>query len=90
MFKLQVGSVCKLSKVIPGIHKCDDWKTGLYRVKAIYAPFCYGKDKEDPRNQSYLFEKIKKDGTPYKNFMNGYRCQAWDKFIDSGIVVHVS
>jgi hypothetical protein len=52
----------------------------------IWAPFCYGKDKLDPCRQSYNFEKIKKDGTVYKSFNNGYRCQAWDKFIDEGKV----
>jgi hypothetical protein len=86
MFKLKVGDVCKLNVVISGIYKCDDWKTGLYRVTRISAPFCYGADKLDPRRQSYQFEKIKKDGTVYKSFMNGYRCQAWDKFIDEGKV----
>ena len=85
-FKLKVGDVCKLNEVIPGIHKCDDWKTGLYRVKWIGATMCYGKDREDPRRQSYQFEKIKKDGTVYKSFNNGYRCQAWDKMIDEGRV----
>jgi hypothetical protein len=85
MFKLKVGDVCKLNEVIPGIYKCDDWKTGLYRVKKIWAPFCYS-NKLDPRSQSYHFEKIKKDGTVYKSFSNGYRCQAWDKFIDEGKV----
>ena len=85
-FKLKVGDVCKLNEVIPGIHKRDDWKTGLYRVTNIWALGCYGKDREDPRRQSYKFEKIKKDGTVYKSFDNGYRCQAWDKFIDEGRV----
>lgn len=85
-FKLKVGDVCKLNEVIPGIYKKDDWKTGLYRVKMIWAPFCYGNDKNDPRRQSYSFEKIKKDGTAYKSFGNGYRCHAWDKFIDEGKV----
>ncbi len=47
------------------------------------------KDKEDPRRQSYSFEKIKKDGTVYKSFNNGYRCQAWDKFIDEGKVTKI-
>jgi hypothetical protein len=85
-FKLKVGDVCKLNEVIPGIHKCNDWKTGLYRVKRIGASMCYGNDREDPRIQSYQFEKIKKDGTVYKSFYNGYRCQAWDKMIDEGKV----
>ena len=89
-FKLQVGSVVKLKETIPGIHKCDDWKTGLYRVKNILALGCVGKDKEDPRRQSYNFEKIKKDGTVYKSFNNGYRCQAWDSKIDEGKVEIVS
>ena len=85
-FKLKVGDVCKLKEVIPGIHKCDDWKTGLYRVKWIGATMCYGSDKNDPRRQSYNFEKIKKDGTVYKSFCNGYNCIAWDKKIDAGQV----
>ena len=85
-FKLKVGDVCRLKEVIPGIYKKDDWKTGLYRVKRIYAPFAYPTDKGDPRSQSYLFEKIKKDGTAYKNFMNGYRCLTWDRWIDEGKV----
>lgn len=85
-FKLKDGDVCKLNEVIRGIHKCDDWKTGLYRVKRIWAPMCYGNDKLDPRRQSYFFEKIKKDGTVYKSFGNGYNCIAWDKFIDAGRV----
>lgn len=86
MFKLKVGDVCKLNEVIPSTYKKNDWKTGLYRVKMIYAPFCYGKDKEDPRRQSYFFEKIKKDGTVYKSFNNGYSCLTWDKWIDEGKV----
>jgi hypothetical protein len=85
-FKLKVGDVCKLREVIPGIHKCDDWKTGLYRVKMIWAPLCYGADRLDPRRQSYNFEKIKKDGTPYKSFSNGYNCQTWDRWIEEGKV----
>ncbi len=86
MFKLKIGDVVKLNEVIPGIYKKDDWKTGLYRVKHIGASMCYGSDRNDPRRQSYQFDKIKKDGTVYKNFCNGYRCQAWDKFIDEGRV----
>lgn len=85
MFKLKVGDVCKLKEVIPGIYKKDDWKTGLYRVTRIGAIMCYGNDR-NPRYQSYNFEKIKKDGTVYKNFSNGYQCQAWDKMIDEGKV----
>lgn len=86
MFKMKVGDVCRLKEVIPSIHRCDDWKTGLYRVKMIGSSMCYGSDKDDPRRQSYHFEKIKKDGTAYKSFCNGYRCQAWDKMIDEGKV----
>lgn len=85
-FKLKVGDVCKLNQVIHGIHKSDDWKTGLYRVTMIRASFCYGTDKLDARRQSYYFEKIKKDGTVYKSFCNGYNCIAWDKKIDAGQV----
>ena len=85
-FKLKEGDVCRLNEVIPSTYRKDDWRTGLYRVKHIWAPFCYGKDKEDPRRQSYHFEKIKKDGTVYKSFSNGYNCQTWDKFIDEGRV----
>lgn len=86
MFKLQVGDVCKLNEVIPGLYKSYDWKTGLYRVKTIWAPFTHGRDRNDPRRQSYQFEKIRKDGTVIKSFANGYTCLAWDKFIDSGKV----
>jgi hypothetical protein len=89
-FKLQVGSVVKLKETIPGIHKCDDWKTGLYRVERIHAPFCYGADKLKPQCQSYVFKKVKKDGTVYKSFNNGYRCMAWDNKIDEGKVEIVS
>lgn len=89
MFKLKVGDVCRLTAIIPGIHKKDDWKTGLYRVKWVGATMCYGSDKNDPRRQSYQFEKIKTDGTVYKSFCNGYRCQAWDTMIDEGKVVLV-
>lgn len=89
MFKLKVGDVVRLNETIPGIYKCDDWKTGLYRVRWTGALMCYGKDKEDPRRQSYFFEKIKKDGTAYKSFNNGYRCQAWDKMIDEGKVTKI-
>jgi len=89
MFKLKVGDVCKLNEVIPSVYKKNDWKTGLYRVKNILAPFCYGKDKEDPRRQSYFFEKIKKDGTVYKSFNNGYSCMTWDKWIDEGKVTKI-
>lgn len=87
MFKLQVGSVCKLSKPIPSIYKKNDWKTGLYRVTQI-APG-YGTSRSDmnkPWCQVYFFEKIRKDGTPYKGFSNGYTCLAWDKLINTGIV----
>lgn len=86
MFMLKVGDVCRLKEIIPSIYKSDDWKTGLYRVTNIWALGCVGKDREDPRRQSYKFEKIKKDGTVYKSFNNGYRCQAWDKMIDEGKV----
>ena len=89
MFKLKVGDVCRLNEVIPGIHKNGDWRTGLYRVKWIGATMCYGDDRNDPRRQSYQFEKIKRDGTVYKSFCNGYRCQAWDAMIDQGKVVIV-
>lgn len=89
MFKLKVGDVVRLNETIPGIHKCDDWKTGLYRVRWMGALMCYGKNKEDPRYHSYSFEKIKKDGTVYKSFSNGYRCQAWDKMIDEGKVTKI-
>ena len=85
-FKLKVGDVCRLKEVIPSTYRKDDWKTGLYRVKNIHAPFCYDRDKEDPRRQSYFFEKIKKDGTAYKSFSNGYNCQTWDKLIAEGRV----
>ena len=90
MFKLKVGDVCKLNEVITGTYKKNDWNTGLYRVKNIWAPFAYGRDKEDPRRQSYFFEKIKKDGTIYKNFSSGYSCLTWDKWIDEGKVVIVN
>lgn len=86
-FKLNVGDVCKLNEVIPGTYKKNDWKTGLYRVKQISPG--YGTSKSDwnkPQMQVYYFEKVKKDGTVYKNFSNGYRCQAWDKLIDEGKV----
>jgi hypothetical protein len=89
-FKLQVGSVVKLKETIPSIYKCDDWKTGLYRVERIQALFCYGADKLKPQTQSYMFKKIKKDGTVYKSFNNGYRCMAWDKWIDEGKIEIVS
>ena len=85
-FKLKVGDVCKLKEMKPGLYKKDAWKTGLYRVKHIWAPFCYGRDASDPRRQSYFFEKIKKDGTVFKSFSNGFNCMAWDKFIDEGRV----
>lgn len=85
-FKLQVGDVCRLKEVIPSVYKKDEWKTGLYRVKMVRGPVITGMGREDPRAQVYFFEKIKKDGTTYKNFANGCLCQAWDKFIDEGRV----
>jgi len=81
-FKMKPGDVCKLTQVIPGIYKSDAWKTGLYRVVAIRNIFGRPGEKYDPRSQSYQFEKIKKDGTVYKNFANGYNCIAWDKMIE--------
>ena len=89
-FKLQVGSVVKLKETISSIYKKDEWKTGLYRVEYILAPFCYGADKLKPQSQSYFFKKIKKDGTVYKSFSNGYRCMTWDKWIDEGKIEIVS
>ena len=90
-FKLNVGDVCKLNQVIPGTYSRDDWKTGLYRVTEIRPGYGTSKsDWNDPRVQVYNFEKIKKDGTVYKNFSNGYRCQAWDRFIDEGRVTQVA
>lgn len=87
MFKLKAGDVCRLKEIIPGIYKSNDWKTGLYRVIRIYAPFVSSeRDRSDPRCQSYFFEKIRKDGTAYKSFSNGYRCLSWDKFIEEGKV----
>lgn len=80
--KLKPGDVCRLTEYIPGVIQKHDWKTGLYRVKYIHAPFAYGRDALDPRRQSYHFEKIKKDGTVYKNFCNGYSCLAWDRMIE--------
>ena len=87
MFKLKVGDVCKLNEVIPSTFRKDDWKTGLYRVEGIYPSYgVTGKDRTDPRFQSYFFKKVKKDGTVYKSFNNGYNALAWDKFIDEGKV----
>lgn len=90
MFKLQVGSICKLNEIIPGLHKKDDWKTGLYRVKSVRSFMVSRCDANKPQMQSYSFEKIKKDGTVYKNFINGYNCLAWDKFIDDGKVTIIN
>lgn len=89
-FKLQVGSVVKLKETIPSIYKKDEWKTGLYRVEYILAPFCTGADKLKPQRQSYFFKKIKKDGTVYKSFNNGYSCMKWDQWIDEGKIEIVS
>ena len=85
-FKLKVGDVCKLKEVIRSVYRNDDWKTGLYRVTRINVPVEHGKRNEDIRTHAYRFEKIKKDGTVYKNFINGYNCQAWDKKIEAGEV----
>jgi hypothetical protein len=85
-FKLKAGSVCRLNAMIPGIHKSDSWRTGLYRVIRIHSLWACGPTADDPRQKSYLFEKIKKDGTVYKSFCNGYNCQAWDGKIDAGEV----
>lgn len=88
-FKLQVGSVCKLKEVLRSTHRSDDWRTGLYRVRAIYSSGYQG-DRQDPRYLSYQFEKIRRDGTRIKSFNNGYRCLAWDEFIDQGKVEIIS
>lgn len=86
MFKLQIGDVCKLKEVIPGMFKSGDWKTGLYRVRSIHSMWTSPKDLGDPKTKSYTFDKIKKDGTRYKSFSNGYNCLAWDKKIEEGTV----
>lgn len=90
MFNLTVGGVCRLNEIIPGLHKKDDWKAGLYRVTAIRASMVSRCDAHKPQMQSYYFEKVKKDGTVYKNFINGYNCLAWDKFITSGKVTVIN
>ena len=89
-FKLSVGDVCRLNSIIPGIYASGDWKTGLYRVEHIWDLCRTGKDKENSKTKSYHFAKIRKDGTPYKSFNNGYNCIAWDKMIDDGKVSIIS
>jgi hypothetical protein len=81
MFKLKVGDVCHIKKRIPGL----SWKCGFYRVKLIrpYFPIC---DVTKPSENVYRFEKIKKDGTPYKTFADGYNCMFFDKKISAGEV----
>ena len=87
MFKLDVGSLVKLNEVIKTSTRSNDWKTGFYRVVKIHAPFAYTeKDRKDPRRQSYSFEKIKKDGTVYKNFSSGYNCLDFDRMIEIGSI----
>lgn len=85
-FKMKPGDVCKLTQVISSTSRRNDWKTGLYRVVAVRNIFSYPGEKYDTRRQSYQFEKIKKDGTAYRNFANGYNCIAWDKLIEDGKV----
>jgi hypothetical protein len=86
MSTMQVGDVCRLNEILPSIYKSDAWKTGLYRVKRIDNNAEFGKKSTDPRTASYAFEKIKKDGTVYKGFCNGYNCTRWDSWIASGKV----
>lgn len=78
-FKLKSGDICNLKQVIPNVEKKYEWKTGLYRVVMIHSPF-------GSHSYSYRFEKIKKNGTAYKNFSSGYTCLAWDKLIADGKV----
>ena len=87
MFRLNVGDVCKLKEIIPGIYQSYNWKTGLYRVESISPSVCsHPRDYDKPEFQVYNFRKIKQDGTVYPNFINGYRCMAWDEMIQSGQV----
>ena len=83
-FRLKVGDVVKLTKTISGIYKCDDWKSGFYRVNSIGPGVgSYESDKHLPRVQVYRFEKIKKDGTKYTTFRYyGYNCIAFDKILE--------
>ena len=87
MFKLQVGDTCRLNEILESIYRKDDWKTGLYRVRRVsYGVGTLLSCRDDPEWQSYTFEKIKKDGTVYRHFLNGYNCLAWDKMIEDGKV----
>ena len=91
MFKLKVGDVVHLNEIIPGLYKSMDWKTGYYRVDQIRASvMTHMADWEKPSVQVYAFKKIKKDGSVYKNFYNGYNALAFDsKFLATGIATVV-
>jgi hypothetical protein len=90
MFQLQPGDVVKLNETIVSTYACDNWKTGLYKVTDIHVAFgATGKDRTDPRCQSYGFVKVKKDGTAYRKSY-GYNALAFDKkFLDTGKAVRV-
>ena len=85
-FKLKVGDVVQLVKKIESIYKCDDWNAGFYRVERIYPSYgATGKDLQRADCQCYTFEKVRKNGVPYKvKRYYGYRCIAFDKFIADG------
>ena len=86
MFKLKVGDVIHLNEKIPSIYKTDAWKTGLYLVDQIGPGLMtHCGDREKPWAQVYSFKKIKKDGTVWKNFSNGYSALVFDeKFLATG------
>ena len=86
MFKLKVGDVIHLNEQIPSIYKTDAWKTGYYLVDQIRASFMtHRSDWDKPSVQVYAFKKIKKDGTLWKNFSNGYNALEFDKmFLATG------
>ena len=87
MFKLKAGDICKLNVLVHSTYACDNWFPGRYWVVRIsHSPGTCRSDFGNPKCQSYQFEKIRKDGTAYKNFCNGYDCFAWDRFINDGKV----
>lgn len=86
-YMLKVGSVVRLNSQVTGIYKCDTWKTGLYKVVYIRAGFGTPRSQvEDVRYQHYGFRKIRKDGTEYKTFRNGYSVLAFEAMIREGKV----
>jgi hypothetical protein len=88
-FRMKVGDRFRLlNRIKSDIPGCG-WASGLYEVTRIGVSYGVRFDDTDPRNRTYLVQRIKKDGTPHGK-SQGYRAVAFDqKFLETGLAVMV-